>query len=200
MKFLNIKIDNKEYNKALFIHVPKTGGTSISKFLIENNLDNWTRVCRTRHDPYFILENNNNIDSYTFTFSVVRNPYTRMYSYYHHFQRIHNEQLSFFDFLSFIRKSPKLETTPWISFPQHHFLHDSCGKCCITKIYKFENLNCLENDLNFNLPRLNIGNYDIQNYINDYDKNCISLVMYISFQDFIFFNYSLKFEDSLING
>jgi hypothetical protein len=200
MKFFNIKIGDNVYNKTLFVHVPKTGGTSISDFLIKNNLDNWVRVCPVRHDPYFLLQKNNNIDDHTFTFSVVRNPYTRAYSYYHHFQRIHQIKLSFLQFLSLIRDKPKMNKTPWIIFSQNHFLHDSYGNCNIKKIYKFEHLDQFEYDFQCKLPSLNTGNYNINDYYNDYDENCISLVNYIYFKDFIMFNYSTKFLDSEING
>lgn len=192
-----ITVDNKSYDKVLFIHVPKTGGTSISQFLQKNNLDDWIRICQTRHDPYFVLQNNNNINYSTFTFSVVRNPYTRSYSYYHHFQKIYGTSLTFFEFLSYIRTRPNLNKTPWISFPQNYFLHDQYGNFSIKKIYKFENMNDLEYDFNCKLSKENIGNYTMDDYLKDYDKNCISLVKYIYYRDFEIFNYSLEFLDSI---
>jgi hypothetical protein len=190
-------INNIRYNKVLFVHVPKTGGTSISKFLIDRNLDNWVRVCPVRHDPYFILEENNNIDNLDFTFSTVRNPYTRMYSYYHHFQKIWEVKLSFYQFLCKVRSRDIIGKTPWITFPQHHFLFDKCGKFSIKKVYKFENLQEFENDFGSCLPKLNAGEYNLDDYMRDYTDKCISLVRYICFLDFQTFSYSLNFDNSM---
>lgn len=191
-----ITIDSVSYKKVLFIHVPKTGGTSISKYLIENNLDNWIRMCPVRHDPYFLLQKNNHIDDLTFTFSVVRNPFTRMYSYYHHYNRIHQKNISFLNFLLFIKSRERTIKTPWITFPQYHFIFDDFGKISIKKIYKFETINELENDFSCKLTHENIGSYNFEQYLSDYSDQCISLVKHICLQDFISFEYSNNFYDS----
>lgn len=184
------------HKKVLFIHVPKTGGSSISKFLIENNLDNWVRTCPVRHDPYFLMEKNNNIDDNVFTFCVVRNPYTRMYSYYHHYNRIHQKNISFLEFLKFIKSRERTVRTPWITFPQHHFIFDDFAEIKIKKIYRFENINEFETDFSCKLSHENVGNYSFDQYLKDYTEQCISLVKYISLQDFELLNYSNNFYDS----
>ena len=38
-----IIVDGKEYNKVLFIHIPKTSGVSITKALDQTNLLNWKK-------------------------------------------------------------------------------------------------------------------------------------------------------------
>ena len=183
--------------KVLFIHVPKTGGSSIFKFLAENNLDNWIRTCPTRHDPYFLILKNNHINDKIFTFSVVRNPYTRAYSYFKHFTQVNNiSNLKFIDFLNFVRNRQFTKLTPWVSYPQHHFVSDSIGKFSLSKIYKFENLKEFENDFNCKLEKINIGNYKKEEYNRDYNEECISLVQYLYYNDFKFFNYSYTFKSA----
>ena len=77
--------------KKLFVHIPKTGGTSIL-----NSIDQsmWNKSHHAGHDPYFILQKQNDLRD-VFSFCVVRNPYTRTFSYYNHFKRVNNYECSF---------------------------------------------------------------------------------------------------------
>lgn len=180
------KIDHKN---LLFVHIPKTSGTSIL-----NKLDQsmWKKIMPAGHDPLFILENNNNIEN-SFSFCVVRNPYKRTYSYYHHFKKINNLQCSFLDFLNILKEKHYFKKTPMIVYPQSFYVYDSSGKIGIDKIYKYENLHKLEDDLNFKLDRLNVGNYNKNDYINDYKcSKCISLIQDLFSVDFFNFGYSLE--------
>jgi hypothetical protein len=182
-------------SKLLFIHIPKTGGTSIAKYLLESGLDKWNRDFNYKHhDPLILLEKNNLIDIDTFKFSVVRNPYTRTYSYYHHFMRINSISLSFTDFLDIIKKEIFFPQTPLINKLQKYYVLDKSGGIGLTKIYNYENLLELESDLNFKLEKLNVGNYSKKEYYDDYNKKNINLVKEIFFDDFKIFNYSLDFS------
>ena len=78
-------VRDKEYSAVLFVHIPKTAGSSISKILNEKNLDNWKREWPRHHDPYSYLKEANLIDDSVFSFAVVRNPYTRTYSCYNQY-------------------------------------------------------------------------------------------------------------------
>lgn len=192
-----MKINDIVYEKILFIHIPKTAGTSISKYLISNNLDDWKRICPHRHDPYFSITKYNKIPKNTYIFSVVRNPFTRTYSYFDHFKRINKCNISFLEFLNFVRTRKNTEYTPWISFPQHYFIADENGKFSLNKIYKFEKIIEIEKDFNCTMFHENKGQYSIDDYYKNYNDNCISLVKYLYYQDFIFFNYSMNFEESI---
>lgn len=180
--------------KVLFIHIPKTGGTSIADFLDNNDMDQWSRKYPSRHDPYFFMEKNNTITEETFTFSVVRNPYTRAYSYYKHFNYQNNLNLTFTQFLELIDGKIPFPQTPMIIFPQHFYLLNSNKEITLSKIYRFENLTEFENDFNTSLAHLRKGMYNMDEYYQDYTDKNISLVKKIYYQDFNLLNYSTSFS------
>jgi hypothetical protein len=61
----------------LFIHIPKTGGTSISKWL--SNFCNGERL-GPKHGDLFDWQTKNHVPQFVFT--TVRNPYARLLSYF----------------------------------------------------------------------------------------------------------------------
>jgi hypothetical protein len=176
-------------NKILFIHVPKTGGTSIASFLEKNNMDSWIREYPARHDPYFFMEKSNKITPDVFSFAVVRNPYTRAYSYYKHFNYQNNLKVSFKNFLEFVKEKRFFSKTPMISYPQTYYLTDSNNKISLTKIYRFENLKEFENDFSIKLPHLRKGDYNREEYYRDYTEENISAVLDIYQEDFATLGY-----------
>ena len=179
-------IDNKEYNNFLFIHIPKTGGTSINNTFEKNNLKTWNTVKDYGHDPLYILKNNNIINNNTFIFSIVRNPYTRAFSYWKHFNINNAVNLSFMEFLLTIENKIQTDQTPWIIYDQTFFLYDK--EINITKLYKFENLKEIEKDFNIILShdRKGIYNKNIKDY---FDLNIISKINNLYHRDFINFEY-----------
>jgi len=65
-----------------FIHIEKCGGTSVAKFLNDNNFDflmgkNFKKNKKHSHAAMFEHED-------SFKFTVVRNPYTRLISFYNY--------------------------------------------------------------------------------------------------------------------
>jgi hypothetical protein len=180
-------------NKVLFIHIPKTGGTSIASFLEKNNMDQWIRRYPARHDPYFFMQQINNISEDIFSFAVVRNPYTRTYSYYKHFNYQNQLNVSFTEFLNYVKNRISFSKTPMIIFPQSFYLFDLDNKISLSKIYKFENLNEFEQDFKTKLPHLRKGTYNDNDYYKDYTKENIELVNEIYYDDFKILNYSTDF-------
>ena len=179
-------IDNKEYNNFLFIHIPKTGGTSINNTFEKNNLKTWNTVKDYGHDPLYILKDNNIINNKTFIFSIVRNPYTRAFSYWKHFNINNETNLSFMEFLLNIENKIQTNKTPWIIYDQTFFLYDK--EINLTKLYKFENLKEIEKDFNLILSHDRKGMYD-KNIKNYFDLNIISKINTLYHRDFINFEY-----------
>lgn len=190
--------------EPLFIHIPKTGGTSIKNALINKNLYNWKRNPRfINHDPLFTLLQNNKIDENIFTFSVVRNPFTRAFSYFKHFKKVNQIQCHFSDFLTLVKLKgsnafyPNLNLlTPMIFFDQSFFLYDFVDKekFTINKIYHFENLMEVEEDLKIKIDHHNKGNYTDLECIDSYSDNEIKMVKELYYRDFKNFNYNAEFN------
>ena len=84
------------YNLLTFIHVPKTGGTSIGNW-IRSGTHEGKKICNEEHVSFFLIDEKYKKD----LFAVVRNPYDRLVSYYYHFgNMIYNKskkEVDFFD-------------------------------------------------------------------------------------------------------
>ena len=177
--------------KLIFIHIPKTGGTSIEYALdlygkIENTcgvkgskaMQHFTWIDyeqffseRIRHIPY------NNY----FKFSIVRNPYDRLISEYYWCAvpgiGFKNDQ-SFNDFVNTVEnivKNKNFKETVYHDhfIPQHHFIYKS-DKLVVNKLFKFEKFNEIiiflkqKYKIN-NLPHTQYQKYDKIN-LNYYQK------------------------------
>jgi len=186
-------ISNKSYDSVLFVHIPKTAGQSILSELDKKDLNSWNRVIHQNHDPFFVLQKNNEVNSRIFTFAVVRNPFRRTFSYYKHFNKVNNLSCTFSDFLSFIKKDEHYHKTPMILYTQSFFCLDSNGDISLNKIYKHENLFELEQDLNISLPHLNKGDYSEEEYFESYSEKNKSFVRDYYSSDFYNFNYCSDF-------
>lgn len=180
------EICNKNF---LFVHVPKTGGSSI---LDKLNQSMWKKSLFAGHDPFFILEKNNDIKN-AFSFCVVRDPYTRTFSYYEHFKKQNSLECSFLDFLEIIKKKIFFHKTPMIVFPQSFYIYNCKGEIGIDKIYKYENFSEIEKDLNIKFEWINKGSYTEDDYKKAYEnEKCIDLVNELFSIDFLNFNYEIK--------
>lgn len=78
---------NAPGQRILFIHIPKTGGTSISEWLRtlgKMRMHGYTPALRThaQHLTYSDFVDLLGRDYFTYAFAVVRNPYDRLYSEY----------------------------------------------------------------------------------------------------------------------
>lgn len=189
-----ITIDNVEYEKVLYISIPKTASCSMIFSLKNKGLDNWQRFTTNNHDPYHLLIQNNHIDDKVFKFTIVRNPYTRTYSYFKHFNIHNNLNFSFKQFLEYVHKKNDYLSvrTKFVFYNQSYFIFHE-NKLAVDKIYKFEKLNDVEKDLNINLKKINKGNYTIDEYYSNYDDEAIENVRHMYHEDFINFNYSTVF-------
>lgn len=192
-----MNILNKEYDKVLYIHIPKNAGSSISKILHDNNLDNWKREYPRHHDPYSYLSRANVIDDSVFSFSTVRNPYTRTYSCYKQFNKTNQTNISFQKYLDSILEKNISTKTPLLHLPQSFYVADQENKIQVTKLYKFENLEELEKDLNWKIGFYNIGDYTDKMYEDDYTDIAIDIVKRLYEVDFSVFEYSMDFNTTV---
>lgn len=191
-------------NDLLFIHIPKTGGTSVSSSL-SNRILQYRDHRYKNHDPLFLVEEKYNIKN-LYKFAIVRDPYTRAVSLYKHFNRFNNLNYSFEQFLKVVNSKGSLlltdtlqsanhqyviQNTPMFMFTQNYFL-TSFKDYTVDKIYKFENLQELEDDFNLKLPHHNKGNYPNSLLKTLYNDKTIKIVNQIYKEDFERFGYSLQ--------
>lgn len=167
-------------------------------------MDKWKReYIFTHHDPLFYLETVNDLSN-TFIFSVVRNPFTRVFSHYSHIKNIKRINLTFNEFLKYIRYNGNVflvpafyPALPLVWYNQSFYLHNNNGQMNINKIYRYESLSEFETDFDTKLQITNVGTYTKSDYITSYTKQNINLVKQLYFEDFIRFNYSNHFDDSI---
>jgi hypothetical protein len=189
-------INQKEYDSVLFVHIPKTAGSSISKVLDENNLDNWKREWPRHHDPYSYLKEANLVDERVFSFAVVRNPYTRTYSCYKQYNKTNQTDISFAQYLDNIKQGKISTISPLLHIPQSFYIMDQ-DDLQVERLYKFENLKELEDELGWELGFYNVGNYVVESYIQEYSDEAIKMVQDFYSSDFINFGYSKDFNQTL---
>tara|TARA_Y100000389_G_scaffold202629_1_gene248489 strand:- start:52 stop:624 length:573 start_codon:yes stop_codon:yes gene_type:complete len=179
--------------KWAFIHIPKTAGTSINKILLT---DKNTKFL-TSHDSIRLLPED---DLYTFTF--VRNPYTRFLSAWNHGVRKNKYTSDLKDFIKNINLNDV-----WL-LPQSYYINEGKTKNKkVNFIGKYENLKkdfqivlnkvgiqgTLEhlnrNPIYNNHPTLNQENYYLSTYkhktwVRDFVKETY-------YNDFKIFNYDM---------
>jgi hypothetical protein len=189
-------INQKDYDSILFVHIPKTAGSSISKILDEKNLDNWKRKWPRHHDPYSYLKEANLVDEKVFSFAVVRNPYTRTYSCYKQYNKTNQTDISFAQYLDNIKQGKISTISPLLHIPQSFYIMDQ-DDLQVERLYKFENLKELEDELGWELGFYNVGNYVVESYIEDYSDEAIKMVQDFYSSDFINFGYSKDFNQTL---
>jgi hypothetical protein len=189
-------IDGKNYSGVLFVHIPKTAGSSISKILDENGLDNWNRQWPRHHDPYSYLKDANKIDENIFSFSVVRNPYTRTYSCYKQFNKVNQTNISFVEYLENIKNNRISKISPLLHIPQSFYVMDK-DVLQVNKTYRFEDLKELEKDLDWKLGFYNVGSYSAEEYSRDYTSEAIEMTKYFYDSDFVNFSYSKDFYETV---
>jgi chondroitin 4-sulfotransferase 11 len=137
----------KPYNDGnyLFIHIPKTAGTSVGEIVAHTGRPgHWTA------EEYRSL-NGKKFEKY-FKFCFIRNPWDRLVSSYFYLKKggkserdavFSNKFLkhlnSFEAFVYSLEKNNKLQN--WVHFlPQTHFICDCNGKLIVDFVGRFENL------------------------------------------------------------
>jgi len=142
---------NKQQNWA-FIHIPKTGGTTITNILLKE--DGCEKI--TGHDSLRKIDEDN-----LFIFAFVRNPFTRLTSAFLHGIRSGLYPRNFSQFLHNVNQNDL-----WL-LPQSYYINsDKSNNKKISYIGRYENY---QNDLKNILGKLNI----LQEVIPHDNKNPI---------------------------
>jgi len=187
--------------KFIFIHIPKTSGNSLSLFL-KHLVDNMVIqrnsrmglnqgidiICEKnkrdiKHNKIAYYKNTygERINNY-FKFTIVRNPYDRMLSYYFWIKGKNNQEFNKNEFINFIKIN---------SCFQHEYIDNTFH------IIHFENLidelkelECFKDIVNFNnYPTLNASNNSKKNYNEILDKELKDLIFNKYKKDFELFGY-----------
>jgi len=191
----------KKY-KCIFIHIPKTAGTSILTILAGN------RVFRD-HASYYDFQRADLVkfESY-FKFCFVRNPYDRAVSCYEYLkcggnqmddlyfkELIENKYPTFEKFiLEYLDKDIIHEHV--LFKPQYTFVYDCKNQCHIDYIAKYESIDkdfeVICKNLKISVPLPKINGVDRVSYKNYYTNNLIEEKIHFLYRkDFILFNYSI---------
>lgn len=194
--------------KTIFVHIPKTAGTSIEYLLgfkerdiniLRTGWENSVKIGGCIYVPQHLTSRHlmdhptsqNYWDEY-YTFSVVRNPYDRILSeYYGHVLRDNKKKFSNNEFKKwFLDKVIKQESCHYI--PQSNFIIED-GEVLVEDVFKFESLqseiNILKKKLNIKeeLPHKNKSNNN--NKIIILNKENKNIIYDLYREDFINFNY-----------
>jgi len=171
-----------------FIHIPKTGGTSVRKYLLDNNIQFYSGQEPKqigRHRPASVWK-----DEESYKFAVVRDPYTRTVSYYNYYTD-KDWNPTFEDFVKnkMVNKSLKVPNV-WI--PQVSWLYEN-NICLVDKIFKLEdnlqdNLNIFLN-IKGNLTKENISTHN--SYDSYYTQELKDLIASYFKEDFEKLGYSI---------
>jgi hypothetical protein len=203
----------KKNNKILFIHIPKTGGSSVELYFsnkfnikLDNNILYGTLLNKKvvnlehtmQHMSYSTIykhRNYFNIDPTRFKIiTIVRNPYNRIMSELFYIRRIHIEsskEETFEQIKKFILEEPI--KNDYHNIPQYKFITDK-NKMLISNIIilrtetlnkDMQNLGYADFNVVSNANQLKINYND---YLNDAS---INLINEFYKDDFLMFNYPL---------
>jgi len=155
-----------------FIHIEKSGGTSVTRYLVHNNIDfllgkNTKRVKKHSHASMFENED-------SFKFCMVRNPYTRLVSFYNYTaKKIFNCSFEHFvkNHLFDLEKSQSPQTMKIYKPIKDRLLANNIKEledcfdwntCLVDKIFYLENLQEFYNFVGIQepLPQENKSTYD----------------------------------------
>lgn len=189
--------------KFIFIHIPKTSGNSLSLFLKEY-IDNEVIIrasnmgenqgisilcektkCNIKHksiEYYKNIYNKNIINNY-FKFTIVRNPYDRILSFYFFTKGKSNKTFHRNEFIMFLYKCNSFQYK-YIDNSFHVIHYENLND-------ELKNINCLKEVVNFDLyPTLNSSSNFKNRYKTLFDKQLKDLVYNKFRKDFEIFGYS----------
>ena len=171
-------------HETIFIHIPKNAGTSIETYFGNSSF----RIQPNKHADIQEIKNKFKevYDSYS-KFTIIRNPYDKMVSWYFYLKRNLGEDYNIIEFNKWIKDPSKF----WHINDPISFLKPQCDWIDETvSIIKYENLN--EELDNFfkekiDLPVTNKSNHE--HYLTYYNKESLNIIYNRYKKDFEKFNY-----------
>jgi len=171
-------------HKTIFIHIPKNAGTSIENYFSNGAV----RIQPNKHADIYEIKRKfkNSYNNYR-KFTIIRNPYDKMVSWYFYLKRNLGESYDVIDFNEWIKDPSKFwHADDPISYlkPQHEWIDDT------VEIVEFENIN---DGLNLvfgkeiNLPVTNKSNRG--HYLDYYNNQSLETIYERYKKDFEKFNY-----------
>ena len=187
--------------KFIFIHIPKTSGNSLSLFL-KDFIDNVviqrssnmgekqgiSVLCeKTKKDikhaniNYYKHHYGEKINDY-FKFTIIRNPYDRILSFYFWSKGKNNQVFNRNEFINFIKKNGSF---------QHQYIDNTFHIIHFENLIKeLKNIECFKEIVDFNnYPTLNSSSNSKRNYKEFFDKELRDLVFNKYKKDFELFGY-----------
>ena len=188
--------------KIIFVHIPKTAGISLMKSIFGDV------TLESHRSVSFYKQVFGNRYSEFFTFTIVRNPWDRLYSAYKFLQKgginIHDKNAfethlsTYKDFEDFVLKglNEKIIWEIMHLIPQYEFVCDKNGRIIVDYVGRFESL---QEDIASLSKKINLEvvmdhhNYNKKkDYREAYTKEMIEKVHHIYQKDIDVFEYSFK--------
>ena len=185
-------VKERYFQNYIFIHINKTGGTSIEKAL------NLPLQHRSALDKKNYL--GEEIWSKKFSFAFVRNPWDKVVSHFTYRLntnqiKMDSEQIEFKKWvrLSYLEKNKKYYDNPKMFMPQMDWISDENGKVLVNFIGRFENIEsdfnevCSKLNITASLPHLKKSNrVDYKEY---YNIETAEIIGELFKKDIEYFNY-----------
>ena len=184
----------KKANLIRFIHIKKNGGTSVYKFLRKNGID---FRCGDSQDVFRLYNQHGTALKYSsepsWKFCVIRNPYSRVVSFYTWCKRI--KKFDYITFEDFVKKPFNRGRARGVWNLQKDYMVDLEGHILIDKVFRFESLST-DIPEHFNIqkkfPHLNKSTeIDFREF---YNKELQEIVYHRLIKDFRYLNYNFELE------
>jgi len=185
-------IQERFFQDYIFIHINKTGGTSIEKAL-RLPLQHKTALNKKK----YLGEN---LWKKKFSFAFVRNPWDKVVSHYTYRLRtnqmdILEKKVDFYNWvrLTYLEKDKKYYDNPKMFMPQLDWISDENGKILVNYVGKFENFEsdfneiCSHINIFVSLPHLKKSNRT--HYKDYYNSETAEIVGEFFKDDIQYFNY-----------
>lgn len=199
--------------KFIFLHIPKTAGTSMEEALYDYHDFDYTDDPHIELAHYYDYMNKDEFNSF-YKFTTIRNPFNLLYSTWGYYVRDNNYNIEFNEWIKWRHEGSISDMESKVPdprdgnfrllffinrYPQTFWCVNRHGEFIIDRFLSFENidndLNELTNHIGLNdilLPRTNVNRLDQKRYIEYYNQESIEIVKKQFKIDLDLFGYSEK--------